>query len=524
MGTLEFNIALVLDRMAAKLPAALYALGAGLLAEKTLPLPAEITPLRIAMGAVALFVAMLVHDAGRSGWRWFSPAYAAAWLDLHNHAGGAVIAGEPAALAAVRARPGASLRHFARSAALPALFVAAAALAPRPAGDGRISGAGIERALAGVERRIEQAEEAEALPEPAAEELRRQLRRIRELAENHPEAAAEAAAALPERVDAAARRRLEHGAKALEKALAAWREMEKGGADSAATPGDMERILDEMFNALDSLAREEGGAENLPADLRDALAEARAKADAARAGPEGAGTDGQTGAGGMTGNNVNGAPNVPGQAGDAGSRAGAGVDRESLERLLSALQETGGSFVEASENYAAMRGQAEQSGQAGQAGSFGQPGTGGQGGASGQPGQAGQPGQGGGDALGQLRGLGEAIDALRLTEAALGGAPGSGGIDRGPGDAPLFFGGESDAAGARFERHALAVDAVQAGMLLERERAAMPEDAPEAFRPVLRSGSAGGDAVFSGERAAPLGPARARAAERYFKGLGETRD
>ncbi|MDR2392456.1 MAG: hypothetical protein LBE84_12375 [Planctomycetota bacterium] len=444
--TAVFNFALFLDRLAAAAPLTLYAWGGCLLLAKIL-FPATPVDSSILAAAAGIFLmAMLIVDMARTGGGWFSRKYAAAWLDLRNHAGGKILSGDSAAIIAARIRPGISARHLFRRLALPALFAAAAALAPRPEAGWRVSGTGMERSFDRMERKIGQAVGQERLPEPDAGELRKNLRRLRDLAEQHPEAAAEALASIAERIETAANRRLNRHADALEKVLSAWRESEKAAAETEAVSAGMERRLLELRESLGNFVDGEGGMRNLPRDIQEALS-------------------------GMPADSV---PDTE-------------MSRSRLRKILEALGKNGERLAEAASNPDGFL-SAEEA------------------------------------ASGSMRRLSRILAEMKTADA--GGEPGSGGVDRGPGNAPLIFGDESRVAGERFAFAPLpAGEGMEPGILLERERAEIPENAGAGeLQPLSRSGAAVSERIFSGGRAAPLGPERARVSEGYFRALGESRD
>lgn len=287
MRTTSFNVALALDRLAVAIPPVLYGLGGCLLARKLLPVPAWLSPAFLAAAAAVCLAALVAIDAVRNVDGWFSPDYARAWLDWRNRAGGAIIAGRAGASGA-GVVPAASLRHLAGKLMLPALFLAATALVPAPAGRAGVSGADMGREIARLEREVEAAWNAGALTEPDALAMLRQLQRMRDLAEQNPQSAAEAMASLPARLEEARARRMALAADALEKAVAA-REAWAGAGE-----GDGENVearLDELRRAMENLAREEGGGERLEPGLSGALdALAQQAGRPGSAGPEGSGS------------------------------------------------------------------------------------------------------------------------------------------------------------------------------------------------------------------------------------------
>ena len=469
MRTASFNLALILDRLAVLIPPFLYGFGVCLLLAKVFHGPSASTD-RLALAALVVFFLCFSIDLIRRGKAWYSSAYAVAWLDLHNHSGGGIIAGDPQALASAKIKPSATLWHLAKKLLFPVCFLCAVLLTPAHEGVDVVSGAGVEKGIVAFERKAQQAEEAGVIAKPDAEELRRQARQLRDLAENNPEAAAEALASLPGRMESAAARRLDRGADALEKTLAALREMESGTTagdvqDAVGEVGSSESMVD-MYQALEELVKGEGGLDNLSPELREALDAALCEGGACKMGdPSGRNAESP-------------APS-----------------REALRKMAQALSESGMQQVEAAS--LSETGEAVSGGDAGAEGGAGE----------------------------RIRSLSEELSGGSAAAVVAGGMrPGAGGVSRGPGDAPLFFGDESDAAGVRFEHKGLPnADAASPGVLLERERAAIPEDmAPEEFRMPSPTGAAGTGAVHAGNGAASLGPERARAAERYFRELNDS--
>lgn len=467
MATTTFNTAKVLDRLATVAPPCLYALGGAILAVKLLSLSSEIPAWWLAAGAGLIAIGWLV--AGLAGENtWYDGEYARAWYDLNNHAGGAIMAGEKPPAGAVR--PGITPGHLIQRLALPMLFVAAALVVPEPSATRQKSGAGMERALARIEREIADADEQGALAQPDAEALRRQVERLRELAQNNPEAAAEALASLPERLESAQARRLDTMADAMEKAVDALTELNQAEAGADATPGDIDQSMSELFNTLDRLARNEGGMDNLPEDLRTSLRQALD----------------ETGASGLK--DMSGG--LPGAS---------GMSRETLERLMQNLGEGAsqmGGAAQMSLERSAARGE-------GGVGSLK-------------------------DALDRLQSQGETCRSCLAGQPGTGerNEAGQGGVSRGPGEAPLVFGEESRESGARFDHRPLPPGELAfPDQMLKRERERPPETMPpEEFRAPVRSGVEVDRDLYAGGGLGTLGPARARAAERYFNQLGEQGD
>lgn len=308
MRATTFNIAMVLDRLAVLAPPCLYAFGIALLVVKLLSLSAYIPAHRLALAALGvLTICLLVTLFIRK--KWFSREYADAWLDLKNHAGGTIIAGEKTF---ARVRPGLYPEYLAKRLVLPLVFVAAAIVVPEPTRAETISGAGMERALARMEREITDAAVQDSLTSPDAEALRRQLERLRELSQNNPEAAAEALASLPQRLEDAQARRLDGMVDAMDKTAGVLSELERSEADGSTSPLETEESMAELFNSLDRLVAREGGMDKLSTELREALAEAMRQAGASNLRD-------------MSGG-------IPGMS---------GVSRETLERIMQNLSQSG---------------------------------------------------------------------------------------------------------------------------------------------------------------------------------------
>ncbi|MDR1744452.1 MAG: hypothetical protein LBS30_01720 [Planctomycetota bacterium] len=443
MRTAAFNMALLLDRFALVTPPCLYGLGALVLLGKVWRPPewagaAALAALTAAVWTAALFC----HFREKR----FSREDALTWLDWRNEAGGRIMAGDAEARA--RVVPALSFRPLLRRLPVPVVFLLAAAATPPVPDASRGGDARIEPALGRLLNEVDASAEAGALAETKAEELRRQINRIRRLAGEHPEAAAETLSIMPDRLDAARAERLDAAATALEKAMAA-REGEGEGE------GEAGNRMEPLRQALDNLARAEGGWEKLPEAMR----------------------------GGATG--------------------------ESLERLLGALEhhaETLGDAIEAA------RGQSEQ-GAAEQA------------------------------AAERLTSVSEMLREMRFAEALAGSAagregegmkregpgdssagaePGRGGISRGPGEAPLWFGAPS-AADLGVEYLPLPRSGGDGrDVLLRRERTRPDEMPKETGRDSWRSAVDAPEAVRGGVAAEGLGPERERAVARYFERITGT--
>lgn len=431
-----FNTALFFDRLARIVPVWLYGCGAALLIAKIVR-PDGAGPGTASAIALVLLCVCVVADLFRQGGRWYDAAYAMAWLDLRNHAGGEIMAGNKAALERAKIVPAVSLGPFLRGLIMPLLFLAAICFAPMPAPARAISGAGVERAVAAMANRVREAENGEAIPKPDAEALHERLRQLETVARRDPAAAAEALAALSGRLEAAAADRLDRGDAALDKirdAMQAAESAERGDGDAA----EFEAAAGAALSAMEDIVKAEGGLDNLDPELREALANALA------------GAEGRAYA-------------DPPPEGDLRRLS------EALEKILDRQEAAamacdclGGSYI----------------------GERGENGT------------------------------------AALSES--GASPyGRGGIDQGGGATPLLFGGETEEAGARFERKALPKSAGGApGQTLERRRVrpgeAMP---PEEFRTTIPGGHAVPERVRAGSGAASLSPGRSRAAEEYFRRL-----
>lgn len=113
-----------------------------------------------------------------------------------------------------------------------------------------------------------------------------------------------------------------------------------------------------------------------------------------------------------------------------------------------------------------------------------------------------------------------------MSELEQEGEPGSGGVSRGRGDAPLTFGNEADKQGSKFETKVLPpAKNILPGVTLAQERqkpgALQP---PEEFRPVQRTGAEVRGSVNAGESGPVLSPARAQAAQNYFEQLSKPQE
>lgn len=462
-----FNTALFFDRLTRIVPFWLYACGAVLLLAKILR-PEGIRPLAAVIVAVALLCVCIVADLFRQGGAWYDASYAMAWLDLRNRAGGRIMAGDEAALEQARTMPAVTMKPFLRSLLMPLVFLAAVYFAPMPAGARAASGVGVERAVAAMARRVEEAEKNEAVPKPDAEALRARLHQLEGLSKRDPAAAAEALAALSGRLEDAAAGRLDRSDAALEKihdAMKAAELAERGAGDEAG----FESAADEAMSAVGEIVRAEGGAEYLSPELREALENAVSKA----------GLEGREGQDGRSGGGIE---------ASAGSLSSA-----DLRQLSAALEKAAGQQAEA----AMMCGLADSAGS--------------------QSGQAGGSGENGLPSLSQ---------SMAAHQAAMAGATdisGRGGIGKGGGATPMSFGDETDEAGARFDRAELPKgQGVTPGETVERRRI-RPEEPmpPEEFRPVRPGGHAVPGRVWAGQSAATLSPERSRAAEEYFRRLAE---
>lgn len=379
-----------------------------------------------------------------------------AWLDWRNHAGGRILAHGPDPAARLAVTPALSPMPVAKAMALPAAFLLAVALVPERVEANAGAAQGVQRKIAVVEHAIHSAETQRAIPPATAANLHERLRSVEQTAARRPEGAAEAADAVRKQLEDAVLARVEASLQSLEKAMRARESLAARATDPAAS----RQALRDLADALDAVARAEGGAERLPEDLAQALRELAQQAGAA----------------------------------DLADFANAGdlarMNPADLKKLIETLREM-----------------AKRNGECAGACTLG-PGTR-QALLSmmeGMPRLSGQPMDGeGGDPM-------------------EGEGPGNGGVSRGRGDAPLSFGEESDAAGARFAPKALApgqgfIPGVRVGV----ERQAMPDEAvpPQEFRGVQRTGVGVDGAVYAGESGTPLGPDRAEAADRYFETLSK---
>lgn len=552
-----FNTALVMDRLAFWLPAALYGFGLAVVGLRLAGLDAARWEWLAAGAAAAGMLAAWILDLTLGRHRWYDAEYALAWLDWRNHAGGRMLAGEAAAMDAARVTPALSLRPLAKKAVLPLLFVVVAHLTPPLPASERVSGEGVVRAVARVEERVRQAEEKKALAKPEPAELLRQLEQVRQLAATNPRAAAEALARLAGRVDEAMAERLRRGLDALEKARS-LAGAAAGGDNSAAA---RDAAWKELQGAWEKMAAGEGGENTLPDELRQALAEASeaVRRQARQTPPQGMGA--AAGANTNTASSQTGSPQTGSEkAGEQSGTAANSTTQSGTSTPTPSASNQPGSEAAQSGTQAGQTGQAGQASQAG--GELGQSAESGQSAATAGAGQeqmqrlvealaeynrgnlscavqAGLPaaradmagrmlaesGEAGSEAGAAGGGaLPSASQSLAALQAAMlqAAESGRGGIGKGGSPTPLTFGDETEAAGARFTPTPLPApdEGVTPGMTLRRDR--LRPDAPlppEEFRDAGRSGAAARGAVVAGEASGPLGPERARAAERYFQQL-----
>ncbi|MCC8180507.1 MAG: hypothetical protein LIP23_06320, partial [Planctomycetes bacterium] len=417
--------------------------------------------LAFCLALLAAFVLIMTRPE-----RWYSPEYAAAWHDLHNHAGGVILAGETAALRQVRGRAGVSVWPLVKKLAFPAVFIIAALAVPVPAGSAGISGAGLEKQITGIERKLENAAERDLIPPNEAEMLRQRFHELRQLARDNPQSAAEAVAAMRQRVDDATLASVRDGAEALRQTQAAQsaaRDAETardGGGMSADENPAAEQAAGEavksMAAALDRLGDRAGGLEHAPAGLRDDVEKMLEQSGAASLSEMAAGN------------------------------FSASVDSSTLQQLSTALAE---SVAQAMAAAAAANVPGDEAARA-----------------------AGLANAGNGE-----------FNPAALAESLLGAQSGVGADDDGA-TAPLRF---NPAASGVNEQAALTPlprgeNSVVPGATLERRRYRSEEPLPpEEFQQQLRIGQHAARDVRAGSDGRALGPDRADAAERYFRRLAE---
>ena len=490
MSSFPFNLALFFDRLGRVTPACLYGFGLAVVAKKILFLPDWVGMRTLALTAATVWAVAAVVDMAMQLRRPFSREYADAWLDWKNRAGGAVLAragGVP-----VRVRPGVTLAPFAKSLALPAVFVCAALVLPAMRREEKASVESIRNRVAEAEELL--AEREELIAEPDRQRFERQLEEMLELAEANPEAAAEALASFEKRLAEAEARRLERAAEALEAAadwLAAVRG-EEGGADEGAARsggGAAEAALATLREAIEEAVRGEGGLDAMPEAFQSVWRAEGGLRDSTES--------------------AQGAETASSSSSSAASGGEASMDAARREQLLKALREWSES----------MNGQqsAASGSQAGREGS-----------GEGGKGENGSGSVGASAAGDRLLSAGEALDAL---EAAMqsadvtAGAPGTGGVTRGRADAPMLLGDPSAKDNASVVLQPLPPGRSDGeGVVLFRERQ-LPDEPlpPKEFRAPWRSAVDAPDAVRAGRTAESFGPARARVVEEYFKTLDADR-
>lgn len=462
MRTSPFNTALLLDRLAVIAPPCLYGLGVCLLARKVLSLPAFVSPLILAALCLLAVAIWLAVDLSRRETPWFTPEYAAAWLDFHNHAGGTILA-ESGDAPPLKHLPGITPRHLLGRLVWPAVFVLAAALVPAPQHGETLSGTALERQLDQMEQDIDAAALAEVLPAPDVEDLRRQLQQLRDLALRNPEAAAEALAALPARLEEARTRRLDLAAEAMENAAgvgAEWRDLDSTATEQGGLPPNFAARMEEFRQALDAAAKNEGGPGQMPSELAEA----------------GAVADGQERDGGSGAN----------EGGREGGRTGQ-LSKEQMDRMLEAMS-----------GYAEKLSRAERA----------------------FPGEAGaSPAREG--ALARLETVNEALEGMRTSSAGMAGESGAGGIERGRGDADLSFGDPSSRDGLDVEYRPLTKSEADSPELMLRRERALPDETlpPEEFRRSRRGAAGVAGRIDAGHGGSIAGPARERAVRNYYENL-----
>ncbi|MCD8141627.1 MAG: hypothetical protein LUE17_17985 [Planctomycetaceae bacterium] len=454
MRTASFNRALFLDCLAVTTPPCLYGVRACLLQGKAVPVLAGTG---VGIGCAALAAAWIATTVARfARQRRFTPDYALAWLDLHNRAGGRILAGEAAV---ARVVPSVSLRPFLKRLPLPLLFAVASLMVPPMHTKPGRARAAVDPVLDRLAEEVAVSEEAEALSAAEAEVLRRQIAEVRRLAETQPEAAMEALSSLPERLDAARAERLDAVADAMEKALDRAESLRRGEQDGGTG----------LSESMQQLAEASGGWEALPDELRHGVGATEsmggAPLDKLLVALDKYGETAAQNAAASRAANRNGESN-------AGASA-AGAEAAAAERLASAR-----------EILDTMR-MSPDGGMGAVSGLSGTGQTGGQGGAEGMDGDG----------------------------------PGSGGVSRGPGTAPLWIGTPAE-RGVEFEYRPLPPgDDSQAGALLRRERS-LPDEAwrEEAEAPGRSAVDAPAIVRGRGGRLAP-GPSGEQAVTRYFDAL-----
>jgi len=275
-----FRIANFLDGLAWTAPPFVYLVGAAILTAKLLGAWSQVPPglpwLILVVGTALAFATAWLR-ARRTP---CTEEYVLAWLDLHNKAGGRILAGDPDALRETLAvSPTISPLPVLKGLPLPMLFVVATLLVPERADASGPSAKGVERKIAALERAVRAVEEQKAVPEKTAAALRESLQSVERAAVGNPEAAAEAADAVRKQLENAVLSRVESGLRSLEKANRAREAM--ADANRARDPVAAQGAMRDLAEALESLLNQEGGLGNLPDDLRQALEEMMRNAGAA---------------------------------------------------------------------------------------------------------------------------------------------------------------------------------------------------------------------------------------------------
>lgn len=100
--------------------------------------------------------------------------------------------------------------------------------------------------------------------------------------------------------------------------------------------------------------------------------------------------------------------------------------------------------------------------------------------------------------------------------------PGCAGVNRGRGDAPMYFGDKKEVNSSSFKPVTFGDDEFIPGAVLEKKAIKAEKIPPAEFQETMRSGIKVNDRVISCQSAGSLGPERRNIAEKYFRMVSES--
>ncbi len=254
MSTWTLNLSLYLDKLRISFIVWFCAVGLVNIICKAnyTELPEKYTLLSLVLPFFVTFLLCLKH--------FYSKEYLAAWLDLHNQAGGRIISGE---IDDFTVKPGISLMPFLKAVVIPLAFFAGSLAVPVSVLSTQdSSGEGVNQKVNSLKRELENKDLSDTLGKEKVDDLMKQLEKLKQIGRKSPEAAATGLDAVRKDAEKNIFQQMKSSSDALNKLMEMAKEQEKNGKLN-------NRQASEMKEMLSKLAGKEGS--KLSPEMQKAL-------------------------------------------------------------------------------------------------------------------------------------------------------------------------------------------------------------------------------------------------------------